>query len=192
MSRRKVPQGFTFDDHAMDATDPTPSASTGRSQPRSRPRPTNGNHARHDRRDLGDTPRRAAGSRRGTVFSVGWAGGEAAVRVAGQPPAALMDRAMVGPAHQGQVLEVGGAAMEPVDQMVGLAPGRGPVAAGHRAAAVADHQGGPLGGRDDPAGPADLQRLGAATPKGRGSRVAATRSRAARLSPPGWWSLGWR
>ena len=87
---------------------------------------------------------------------VGWGGGQAAIRVAGQPPAALMDRPVMGSAHQGQVGQVGGAAMQPVAQMVGLAPGRGPVAAGHRTTTVADHQGGALGGRDDPAGPADL------------------------------------
>ena len=58
--------------------------------------------------------------------------------------------------------------MEPVAQMVGLTPGRGPLAAGHRTAAVADDQGGPLGGGDDPAGAADLQRLGRGAAKGRG------------------------
>ena len=103
-----------------------------------------------------------------SVFSMWWGGGQPAVGVAGQPPAALMDRPMVGSAQQGQVGQVGGAAVEPVAQMVGLAPGRGPVAAGHRTAAVADDQGGALGGGDDPAGPADLQRLGGGAPKGRG------------------------
>ncbi len=75
---------------------------------------------------------------------------------------------MMGPAQQGQVVEVGGAAMEPVAEMVGFAPGRGPVAAGERTAAVADDQGGALGGGDDPAGAADLQRLGGGAAKGRG------------------------
>jgi hypothetical protein len=51
---------------------------------------------------------------------MGWGGGQPAVGAAGQPPAALMDRAVVGPAHQGQVSEVGGAAMQPVPQMMGL------------------------------------------------------------------------
>ena len=111
--------------------------------------------------------------------SVWWGGGEPAVGVAGEPPPALMHRPMMGPAHQRQVLKVGGAAMEPVAQMVGFAPGRGSVAAGHRAAAVADHQGGPLGGGDDPGGPADLQRLGRGTPKGRG-KPGRRRSAAAR------------
>ena len=92
----------------------------------------------------------------------------------------------MGPADQGQVGQVGGAAMEPVAQMVGFAPGRGPVTAGDRAAAVAHDQGGPLGGGDDPAGAADLQRLGGAAAKGGGSRLAAAWSRAARpSSPPG-------
>ena len=73
----------------------------------------------------------AAGSgrvrrRRGLLgSSMRWGGGQPAIGVAGQPPAALMDRPVMGPAHQRQVGQVGGAAMEPVDQMVGLAPGRG-------------------------------------------------------------------
>ena len=102
------------------------------------------------------------------MFSMWWGGGQPPVGVAGQPPAALMDRAMMGAAEQGQVVEVGGAAMEPVSEVVGFAPGRGPVAAGHHTAAVADDQGGALGGGDDPAGPADLQRLGGGATQGRG------------------------
>ncbi len=95
----------------------------------------------------------------------------------------------MGPAHQGQVGQVGGAAMQPVAQMVGFAPGRGPVAPGERTAAVADHQGGPLGGGDDPAGPAHLQQLGGGATKGRREPARRHRSWAARPpSPPGsWW-----
>ena len=104
----------------------------------------------------------------GMVASIGWGGGEAAVGVAVKPPAALMDGPMMGSADQGQIVQVGRAAMEPVDQMVGLAPGRGPLAAGHRTAAVPHHQGGPLGGRHHPGGPADLQGLGGAATKGWG------------------------
>ena len=88
---------------------------------------------------------------------------------------------MMGSAEQGQVGEVGGAAVQPVPEMVGFAPGRGPVAAGDRTAAVADDQGSPLGSGDDAAGPADLQRLGGGAAQGRGSRVAAVRSWPARL-----------
>ena len=126
------------------------------------------------------------------MFSVGWGGGEAPVGVAVKPPAALMDRAMVGSADQGQVVQVGGAAMEPMSEMVGFAPGRGPLAAGDGTAAVADDQGGALGGGDDPAGPADLQRLGRGPTQGRGSRLAAVWSQAAKppSPPPSWpaWS----
>jgi hypothetical protein len=101
------------------------------------------------------------GSGGGPVSSLGWGGGEAAVGAAGQVPAALMDRPVMSPAQQGQVGQVGGAAMQPVAQMVGFAPAERAVTAGNDTAAVADGQGGPLGGLDDPAGPADLQRLGA-------------------------------
>jgi hypothetical protein len=54
------------------------------------------------------------------VSSVGWGGGQLAVGAADQPPAALMHSAMVGPAEQGQIGQVGGAPMEPVAQMMGL------------------------------------------------------------------------
>src|SRR5829696_4208614 len=92
--------------------------------------------------------------------AVGWGGGQPAIRLAGQPLAALMDRAVVGPAQQGQVGQVGGAAMEPVPQMVGVAPGQGPFTVGEDTAPVPHGQGGALAGLDDPGGPADLQGLG--------------------------------
>jgi hypothetical protein len=100
--------------------------------------------------------------------SVGWGGGELAVGLAGQPPAALMDRAMVGPAHQGQVAKVGRAAVQPVAQMVGLAPGQRPGAVGEHTATVADGQGGPLGGLDHPGRPPHLQRLAGGPTQDRG------------------------
>ena len=126
------------------------------------------------------------------MSSVGWGGGEVAVGGAGELPAALVDRPVVGPAHQGQVGEVGGAAVEPVAQVVGFAPGQGALAAGEHPAAVAHGQGSSLGGRDDPAGPADLQRLGGGAAQDGGSRVMAVWSRSARspLWPRPWWA-GW-
>jgi hypothetical protein len=98
---------------------------------------------------------------------VRWGGGEATVGAAGQPPATFVDSPVVDPAQQGQVGQVGGAAVEPVAQVVGFAPGQGAVTVGEDTAAVADGQGVALGGLDDPAGPADLQRLGGGTPEGR-------------------------
>ena len=72
------------------------------------------------------------------VGPVGWGGGEPPVGPAGQPPAALMDGPVMGPAHQGQVREVGGASVEPVLEVVGLAPGQGAITAREHTAAVAD------------------------------------------------------
>ena len=77
-----------------------------------------------------------AGSGGGRLSAVGWGlsmgsgGGEAAVGAAGQPPAALMDRPMMGPAQEREVGQVGGAALQPGDQVVALAPGQGSVAVG--------------------------------------------------------------
>jgi hypothetical protein len=72
------------------------------------------------------------------MSSVGSGGGEVAVGLAGQGPAAVMDHPMMGPAHQGQVGQVGRVAMEPVDQLVGLTPGQRPVTVGEPTAPVAD------------------------------------------------------
>ena len=59
----------------------------------------------------------------GGMSSVRWGGGEAAVGVALYSPAPLVDGAVVGSAEEGEVGEVGGAAMQPVVQVVGFAPG---------------------------------------------------------------------
>src|SRR5829696_9116095 len=60
--------------------------------------------------------------------------------------------------------------MEPVPQMVGLAPGQGPFTVGEDTAPVPDGQGGALAGLDDPGGPADLQRLGRGPTQDRGQQ----------------------
>ncbi len=100
--------------------------------------------------------------------TVGWR--STGHRAADQLPAALMDGPVMGPAEQGQVGQVGGAAMEPVAQVVGVAPGQGSGAVGEDTAAVADGQGGALAGLDDPGGPSDLQRLGGGATQGRGQQ----------------------
>jgi hypothetical protein len=106
----------------------------------------------------------------GGMSPVGWGGGQLAVGLADQPPAALMDRSVVGSAYQGQVGQVGRAAMEPMAQMMGLTPGQRPRTAGEHTTTVTHSQGGPLGGLDDPAGPPDLQRLGGGATKDRGEQ----------------------
>src|SRR5215211_4376741 len=102
------------------------------------------------------------------MLSVGWGGGQPSVGLVLESPAALVDRPMMGPAHQGQVVQVGRAAIQPVDQMMGLAPGQGAVTVGEDTAAVTHGQGGPLGGLDDPGGPADVQGLGRGPAQDRG------------------------
>jgi hypothetical protein len=77
---------------------------------------------------------------------VGWGGGQAAIRVAGQPPAALMDRPMMRPAHQRQVGQIGRAAMQPMPQMMRLTPSQRPRTAGEHTATITHRQDGPLGG----------------------------------------------
>ena len=94
------------------------------------------------------------------MSSVGWAGGQLTVGEADQPPTPLMDRPMMRPAHQRQVGQIGRAAMQPVPQMMGLTPSQRPRTARDHTATITHRQGGPLGGPNDPAGPAHLQRLG--------------------------------
>jgi hypothetical protein len=81
-----------------------------------------------------------------------------------------MDRPVVGPAQQGQIRQVGGAAMQPMLQVVGFAPGQRAITAGEHTAAVADGQGGALGGLDDPGGPAHLQGLAGRPAQDRGQQ----------------------
>jgi hypothetical protein len=101
---------------------------------------------------------------------MGWGGGQPPVGLVLESPAALMDRPMMGPAHQDQVVQVGRAAIQPVDQMMSLTPGKGTIAAGEDTAAVAHGQGGPLGGLDDPGGPADVQGLARGATQDRGEQ----------------------
>src|SRR5215213_135041 len=106
----------------------------------------------------------------GAVLSIGWGGGELAVGAADEPPAALMDGPMMGPADQGQVVQVGGATIQPMPHMMTLTPGQGTGTAGEDTAAVADGQGLALGGSDDSGGAAEVQGAagGAAQDRGGG------------------------
>jgi hypothetical protein len=100
-----------------------------------------------------------------------WGGGEAPIRSAGQPPPTLMDRPVVVSAQQGEIGQVGGAAIEPVNQMMTVAPGQGPGAVGEDTTAVADGEGVALSGGDDPAGPPDVQGLAGGAAQDRGEPV---------------------
>jgi hypothetical protein len=101
--------------------------------------------------------------------------------------AAIVDGAVVDAAQQHQVAQIGGAAVQPVPHMMGLAPSRRPVTAGEAAATVPDRQRGPLRGGDHPGGAAHLQGLGrgwvGAPPRAGGSRAIAARSWAASSLP---------
>ena len=66
--------------------------------------------------------------------------------------------------------------MEPVADVVGFAPAQGSLAVGEDTAAVADGQGGALGGVDDPGGPPHFQGWVGAPARVGGSRVMAARS----------------
>src|SRR5215211_7412641 len=104
------------------------------------------------------------------MLSVGWGAGQPSVGLVLESPAALMDRPMMRSAHQDQVVQVGRAAIQPVDQMMGLTPGQGAVIVGEDTAAVAHGQGDPLGGLDDSGGPADVQGLGRGATQDRGEQ----------------------
>ena len=119
------------------------------------------------------------------MSQIRWDGGPPAIRAADQLPAPLMDRPVMGPAQQGQIGQVGGAAMQPMPHMVGVAPGQGSGAVGEHTAAVTHRQGGALGGLDHSGGPADLQRLGRGATQDRGQ----VGDGGPRLEPDG--SLGW-
>jgi hypothetical protein len=111
----------------------------------------------------------AEGCRRWASGGLRWSrcGGVAVSRPSGRGPAASPPHAPLDdePGTTGPGWKVGGAAVQPVTQVVGLAPGQGSLAAGEDTAAVTHGQGGTLGGLDDPGGPADLQGLVGAPPR---------------------------
>src|SRR5439155_4622427 len=65
--------------------------------------------------------------------------GQAAVRGPLQPPAALVDEPVMCPAQKPDVPQRGGAAVDPVAEMVTVGPGHWPVADGEPAVLVAQH-----------------------------------------------------
>ena len=65
-----------------------------------------------------------------------------------QVPGAFVDGVVVDGAQQHQVVEVCGAVLEPVDDMVGVAPRLGPVAPGEHTAAVSHDESSSLGEAD--------------------------------------------
>ena len=104
------------------------------------------------------------------VSSVWWGGAEPAVGAAGQLPAALMDGPVVASAEEGEIRQVGGAAVDPMVEMMGVAPGQRPITAREHTTPVTHGQGGPLGWLDDPGGPPHLQGLAGRATQGRGQQ----------------------
>ena len=80
---------------------------------------------------------------------------------AGGEPISMHDRVM-SPAQQGEVARVRGAAIDPVLDMVGIAPMRRRPATRERAAAVAPPQRGELGRRGEPRAAPEVEQLAAA------------------------------
>jgi hypothetical protein len=68
----------------------------------------------------------------------------------------IVDEAMVTSAQQAGIGKVRFAAVDPMHEVVAIAPVGRPVAAGEPAAAVADDQGAAEGGRDGASAPADV------------------------------------
>ena len=74
-------------------------------------------------------------------------------------PGGVVEDAVVFAAEQDEVVEVGGAAVGPVDDVVGVAHDRWAGAAGEGAVSVAGDQGAPQGGGDQSVGAADVEDL---------------------------------
>ena len=101
-------------------------------------------------------------------------------------PAAFGVFSVVVAAEQGEVVDVGGAAVGPVGDVVSLALARGPVTAGEGTAAVSGGQGDGLAGGGDPGGPAEVERdaLGGARSAGSAALVAVRRASPTGISVP--------
>jgi hypothetical protein len=104
------------------------------------------------------------------VSSMRWAGGEAPIRPADQPPAPLMHGPMMRAAEQGQVRQVGGATIYPVVKMMRVTPAQRPITTREHTATVPYRQGGPLGRLHDPGGPAHVQGLAGGPTQDRGEQ----------------------
>jgi hypothetical protein len=122
------------------------------------------------------------GSGRGPLPSMGggcrW-GGMAVSCPAGRGSAALLHGPVMSPAQQGQIRQIGGATIQPVPEMVALAPGQGPVTVGEDPAAVADREGAALGGVTTRLARPRSRGWPGAPPRLGGSTVRAARSRSA-------------
>src|SRR5829696_5692011 len=77
--------------------------------------------------------------------SIRWGGAEPPVRAADEPPAAPMDGPMMGPTDQREVVQVGGATIQPMPHMMTLTPGQRPATAGEDTTTVPHSQGAALG-----------------------------------------------
>jgi hypothetical protein len=133
--------------------------------------------------------RRRLRSRGGGVssgWSMRWDGSQPPIRPAGQPPAPLMHRPMMRPTQQGQIDQVGGAAIQPMLNVVGFTPGKRPLAVGEHTAAVTHSQGKALGGLDHPGAAAHVQGLAGGSTQDRGQHGAGR----PQLSFQGWVTAG--
>jgi hypothetical protein len=122
------------------------------------------------------------------MSSMRWGGAELSVGPADQPPAALMDGPVMGPADKGQVRQIGRATIYPMPQMMGVTPGQGPITAREDTPPVPHRQRGPLGRLDDPGRPADLQRLAGGAAQGRGQRGGSRPQLRLDVVEPGAWA----
>src|SRR5215475_4595886 len=100
--------------------------------------------------------------RRGRGGSFGWCCGPLAVWCAGESPSSFVDTAVVSPAEENEVVQVGGAAPGPRDDVVRVGPWWRAVAVGPGAAAVSDGERGPYCGWDGAGAAADVQWLAGA------------------------------
>jgi hypothetical protein len=83
--------------------------------------------------------------------------------MAGEAPVTFVRLMVVSGAQPGEVGEIGGAAVLPGLEVVGVAPGGGRGAVRPLAGAGAGEHGAALGGGGEPAGPADVEGLAGAT-----------------------------
>lgn len=78
-------------------------------------------------------------------------------------PSSFMNQAVMVPAEHDQVVEAGGTALGPGDEMVDVTPGRRPVASREDAVQVTGDDGDPEGGCDQSLGPSHVERLAVGT-----------------------------
>jgi hypothetical protein len=108
---------------------------------------------------------------------------ELAVGPASEVPSAFVEEVMVTGTQQNEIVDIGEAAISPVVDVVGVAPGGGSVTVGERAPPVAQGEGSPLGGGHEAGFAAEVEQFAVGGEHGADHRTARRTASLRRRAP---------